>query len=78
MSANVGVFKCSGCGYQLWDPTPEDIDAHWASGHERAAFEDPEANLRPCPACGAPLKADETHWSLFPEPMGGYICPVPA
>jgi hypothetical protein len=32
---------------------------------------------RPCPACGAVLGRDETHWSLMPEPMGGYVCPVP-
>jgi len=31
---------------------------------------------RPCPACGAPLSIEDTHWSLFPEPMGGYVCPV--
>jgi hypothetical protein len=38
--------------------------------------EDPET--RPCPACGARLREDETHWSLYPEPMGGYVCPVPS
>jgi len=32
-------------------------------------------NERPCPACGETLGPDETHWSLFPAPMGGYICP---
>ena len=37
---------------------------------------EPEGETRPCPACGAPLRDDETHWSLFPEPMGGYACPV--
>jgi hypothetical protein len=38
---------------------------------------DPElGEMRPCPACGAPLAEDETHWSLFPEPMGGYVCPI--
>jgi len=35
---------------------------------------DPD-ETRPCPACGAPLAAADTHWSLFPEPMGGYVCP---
>ena len=30
---------------------------------------------RPCPACGVLLRPDETHWSLGPEPMGGYVCP---
>jgi len=33
------------------------------------------AGLRDCPACGAPLADDETHWSIFPEPMGDYVCP---
>lgn len=37
-----------------------------------------EPEQRPCPACGALLREDETHWSLFPEPMGGYVCPAPA
>jgi hypothetical protein len=32
-------------------------------------------DTRPCPACGAQLRSDDTHWSLFPEPMGGYVCP---
>ena len=36
---------------------------------------DYEFQERPCPACGAALKPSETHWSLFPEPMGGYVCP---
>lgn len=30
---------------------------------------------RPCPACGAMLAPSETHWSIIPAPMGGYICP---
>jgi uncharacterized Zn finger protein (UPF0148 family) len=33
-------------------------------------------DTRPCPACGATLRPDDTHWSLFPEPMGGYVCPA--
>lgn len=31
--------------------------------------------VRPCPACGAPIGIAESHWSLFPEPMGGWVCP---
>jgi hypothetical protein len=27
------VFKCSRCGYQLWDACLEDVDAHWATEH---------------------------------------------
>lgn len=37
---------------------------------------EPEAETRPCPACGAALLPDQTHWSLFPDPMGGWECPV--
>ena len=36
-----------------------------------------EFRERPCPACGAALAPADTHWSLFPEPMGGYLCPEP-
>lgn len=35
----------------------------------------PQPETRPCPACGAALKGDETHWSIYPSPMGGYVCP---
>jgi hypothetical protein len=35
-----------------------------------------EGEARACPACGATLRADETHWSIFPEPMGDYVCPA--
>jgi hypothetical protein len=37
---------------------------------------EPEGETRACPACGATLRADETHWSIFPEPMGDYVCPA--
>lgn len=35
-----------------------------------------DEDLRPCPSCGMTLRADATHWSLLPDPMGGYICPT--
>lgn len=32
---------------------------------------------RPCPACGAALARDDTHWSIFHCPAGCYLCPAP-
>ena len=32
---------------------------------------------RPCPACDVLLAEEQTHWSLGPEPIGGYVCPEP-
>ena len=48
----------------VFEPTPRKVEV--APG------------IRPCPACGAPLAEGETHWSIFPSPMGGYICPTEA
>jgi hypothetical protein len=39
------------------------------------ALSQPEEDTRPCPACGATLRESDTHWSLYPSPMGGYVCP---
>lgn len=40
------------------------------------SYGDPVVETRPCPACGAALRPEDTHWSLWPEPMGGYVCPA--
>ena len=34
------------------------------------------ATERRCPACGLTLQVYETHWSVFPNPAGAYVCPA--
>lgn len=58
--------------------SPETERAMASATPGRSELDEPDEldDLRPCPSCGASFRAAETHWSLFPEPMGGYICPT--
>jgi hypothetical protein len=61
--------RCPDCGL-----TGTEIGRIHIRAQRAVSEEDP--NPRPCPACGAMLAYNETHWSLGPAPMGGYICPA--
>lgn len=55
----VGVFRCSQCPYQMWDPSPTDIDDHWRETHGdgviRVVHDHGPGPDRNCPSCRAAL-----------------------